>query len=147
MTHADLTNLVRQGLTALEHGNTLVALQNFEQAANFWPNAVVFSCLGYCIARERRDLDQGLHLCREAVRQEPANPLHYLNLGRVYLLARQKHLAVWAIQRGLEFGRHPALLGLAERMGRRRRPVFSRLGRKHFLNRSCGLLVSWLGWP
>ncbi|MBE0599396.1 MAG: hypothetical protein IH614_19315 [Desulfuromonadales bacterium] len=145
MTHADLTSLVRQGLAALEHGNTLVALLHFEQVAGIWPNAVVFSCLGYCIARERRDLERGLHLCREALRQEPANPLHYLNLGRVYLLAQQKHLAVWTFHKGMGYGRHPGLLRILERMGRRRPPVFARLGRKHFLNRYCGMLLSGLG--
>ena len=146
MTHADLTSLVRQGLPALEPGDPQLALLHFEQASQLWPNAVVFSCLGYCIARERRDLETGLALCRQAVRQEPANPLHYLNLGRVYLLARQKHLAVWAFQRGMEMGRLPVLHSLVKRMGRRRRPVFPRLGRKHFLNRTCGLLLSWCGW-
>ncbi len=142
MNRIHLTSLIRQGLTALENENTLAALACFEKAAGQWQTAVVLSCLGYCLARERRDLPQALTLCKDAVRQEPANPLHYLNLGRVYLLARKKHLAFSAFRRGLEFGRHQGLIEEMRKLGMRRRPVFRSLGRKHFLNRFCGYLLS-----
>jgi tetratricopeptide (TPR) repeat protein len=115
---------------------------HFEKAAGFWQTAVVLSCLGYCLARERRDLAKALALCQEAVKQEPANPLHYLNLGRVYLLARQKHLAISSFRKGLRFGRHQGIVEELKKMGRRRRPVFRTLGRKHFLNRFFGSLLN-----
>lgn len=145
MPHSRLTALVRQGLAALDCGNTLLALPCFEEAARLTEAGTVLSCLGYCLARERRDLEQGLTLCREALRREPANPLHYLNLGRIYLLAHKKAHAMAAFRRGLEFGAYPALQAQVERLGRRRRPLFPRLGRKHFLNRYAGFFLSRLG--
>jgi tetratricopeptide (TPR) repeat protein len=144
MTHAHLTTLVRQGLAALDHENTLDALPHFEEAAHCRETATILSCLGYCLAHERREIEKGLALCQEAVRQEPGNPLHYLNLGRVYLAARQKPFAMAAFQRGLEFGRHPGLLREIRRMGRRQPPVFPCLRRSHVLNRCCGYILSLL---
>ncbi len=144
MTHADLTSLVRQGLAALDHENTMAALTHFETAASFWPTAVVLSCLGYCLARERNEIEKGIELCRKAVQREPANPLHYLNLGRVYLLAHQKRPALGAFQRGLKFGGSPCILKEINRLGKRRAPVFPFLHRDHSMNKFCGLLLSWL---
>ncbi|BCR04415.1 hypothetical protein DESUT3_14840 [Desulfuromonas versatilis] len=141
MTHADLTRLVHQGLAALDQGKTQVALDHFETAAPAWPTALVLSCLGYCLARERNEIDRGLDLCRKALRDEPANPVHYLNLGRVYLLARQKGPALGAFRRGLRFAEHPGLLKEINRLGRRRAPLFPFLAREHALNRCCGLLL------
>ncbi len=141
MTHADLTNLVHQGLAALDQENTIAALGHFETAAHFWPSAVVLSCLGYCLARERNEIDRGIELCRTAVKQEPANPLHYLNLGRVYLLTQQKRPALGAFQRGLKFADHPCLLKEINRLGKRRAPVIPFLHRDHSLNKCCGRLL------
>ncbi len=146
MNRIDLTGLVRQGLTALENENTLLALTCFEKVASHWETAVVLSCLGYCLARERSDLDKALALCKNALSQEPANPLHYLNMGRIYLLAQQKHLAVFAFNRGLEFGRHPVIMKEIDKLGRRRPPIFPFLGRKHALNRFLGYLRDKMSW-
>ena len=146
MNRLDLIELIRQGLTALENENTLHALSCFEKAVGHWPTAVVLSCLGYCLARERADLDRALELCEKALQQEPANPLHYLNIGRIYLLAQQKHLAIFAFHKGLEFGWHPVLMREIKKLGQRRAPLFPFLGRKHALNRFFGRLRSKLSW-
>lgn len=145
MSHVHLTSLVRQGLVAMEKEETLDALLHFEEAAQCRKTATILSCLGYCLALERRDLKKGLSLCQEAIRQEPGNPLHYLNLGRVYLLAHQKPFALAALRRGLEFGRHPVILKEIRNMGKRRAPVFPWLGRSHLLNKICGTLLGYLG--
>ncbi|MFA5517194.1 MAG: hypothetical protein WDA20_12990 [Desulfuromonadales bacterium] len=146
MNRIELTDLIRQGLNALDTENTRAALDCFEKAAGHWQTAVILSCLGYCLARERRELQQALVLCKDAIRQEPANPLHYLNLGRVYLLEQKKHLAFSAFRQGLEFGRHQGLIQEMRKLGRRRRPVFRYLGRKHFLNRFFGHLRNRFLW-
>ena len=51
---------------------------------------MVESYLGYCIARERGQVREAVRLCQSALNAEPNNPAHYLNLGRVYLLAKDK---------------------------------------------------------
>jgi tetratricopeptide (TPR) repeat protein len=146
MTHTEVTTLIRQGLTALDEDNTLLALTIFEQVAQHQPtSAPVLSCLGYCIARVRHDLEKGLHLCQEALLLEPANPLHHLNLGKIYLLARQKRQAISVFEKGLGYGYH---LGIAEeinKLGKRRPPLFGSLTRTHTLNRYWGLLLALLG--
>jgi tetratricopeptide (TPR) repeat protein len=146
MTHDDVTTLIRQGLAALDEDNTLLALMTFEKAARYQPaTATVLSCLGYCLARERRDLERALHLCQEALLLEPVNPLHYLNLGKVYLLARQRRQAVITFQKGLRYGLHLGVVAEIKKMGRRRPPLFSFLCRTHVLNRYWGLLLALIG--
>jgi Flp pilus assembly protein TadD len=145
MTQNSQTALVRRGLTALDHDNTLIALLHFQEAAARQPTPTILSCLGYCLAREQGELHQALTLCQGAIRDEPANPLHYLNLGRVYRLSGQKHLAILAFRKGLKFGRHQGIIDEMKRMGVRRPPVFLRLGRKHPINRFCGILLNRLG--
>ena len=145
MTQTNLTILVRKGLAALDHDNTLIALLHFQEAAACQSTPTILSCLGYCLAREQRELHQALKLCQGAIRDEPANPLHYLNLGRVYQLSGQKHLAILAFRKGLKFGRHQGIIDVMKKLGMRRPPVFLRLGRKHPLNRYCGILLNRLG--
>lgn len=146
MTDTDVTTLIRQGLTALDEDNALLALTTFEQASRQQPKAAtVLSCLGYCIARVRQDLEKGLLLCQEALRLEPANPLHFLNLGRVYRLARQKRQAIAVFREGLRYGRHMGIIEELQQMGQRRPPLLGFLARTHYLNRYWGLLLALLG--
>jgi hypothetical protein len=146
MTHADATTMIRQGLAALDEDNALLALSIFEQVPPRQPlAATVLSCLGYCIARVRQDLEQGLLLCRQALLLEPANPLHRLNLGKIYLLARQKRQAMSAFAEGLRYGLHPGIVAEMKKLGQRRPPLFTFLGRTHYLNRYWGLFLALLG--
>ena len=104
------------------------------------------SVLGLTMARDKGDLLQGIALCREAVRRAPEDPLHYFHLGKVYLLARKKHLALHTFRKGLKYGDHRGLVREIQRLGFRHPPVFPFLGRKHTLNRLAGILFSHLGW-
>lgn len=145
MTQQDLAALVRQGLAALDEDDVPAARQLFGEAARKEPTPVVRSCLGYCLAREDHDLKKAFGMCRDALREEPANPLLHLNLGRIYLLDGNKPLAVRAFRKGLKFGRHQRLLDELARLGMRRPLIFPTLGRRHPLNRCCGFLFSRLG--
>jgi tetratricopeptide (TPR) repeat protein len=143
--HNNQTVLIRRGLIALENGNTRLARFHFEEASGYERTPVVLSCLGYCLAREEKDMEKAFALCLEAVRREPGNPLHHLHLGRVYLIAGEKELAVTAFLTGLNFGEHPELLAELKRMGMRRPPLFTFLSRRHRLNKCCGFLLTRLG--
>lgn len=145
MTQKDLAALVRQGLSALDEDDVRTARRLFGEAARQEATPLVRSCLGYCLAREERNLKKAFALCREALREEPANPLLHLNLGRIYLLDGNKPLAIRAFRKGLKFGRHQRLLDEMARLGMRRPLFFPSLGRRHLLNRSCGFLFSRLG--
>lgn len=145
MFDSDLSDLVRQGNAALARGNTLEALFLLEEAAGKERAPLVLSSLGYCLAKERGEMARAFALCGEAIRRSPANTTHYLHLGRIHLLAGQRHLALAAFRKGLKFGRQQELIDEIRKMGLRRPPLFASLGRQHPLNKYLGLVFSRLG--
>lgn len=145
MIRQDLTMLVRKGLAALDDDDIRTARRLFEEAGRHQTTPVISSCLGYCLALEEGDLDKAIDMCREAMRQEPINPLHALNLGRVYLLTGNKPLAVKTFRKGLRFARHQRLIDELQGMGMRRPTFFPSLSRDHVLNQTCGKIFSRLG--
>ncbi|MDH3998259.1 MAG: tetratricopeptide repeat protein [Desulfuromonadales bacterium] len=131
---------------AMREGNILVALMQFEAiCAQEEPSPEIMAKLGYCLAKERRQISQGAALCRKALQAEPANPDHYYQLGRIYLIARQKQRALDALRKGLKFRRYQPIIDQLSRMGARKQPVFSALPREHFLNRNCGKALDRIG--
>jgi tetratricopeptide (TPR) repeat protein len=143
--HDDLYSLISKGESALASGETLVALVHFETAARLNPAPVVKSALGYCLAKERRQYQKALALCREALSAEPADPRHYYHLGRIYLLANQKTEAITTFRRGLKQQRHQPIIDELRRLGARKPPVFTSLPRDHVLNKSFGKLLTHIG--
>jgi Flp pilus assembly protein TadD len=145
MTTPTFNQLVDLGMLELNHGNTLLALQAFEQAATLARTPALLSCLGFCLAKEQGEVKQGRSLCLEALKLEPQNALHYLNLGRTYLEANQKMLALQSFRKGIKIQRHPGIVAELKRLGIRKAPVFPFLPRENFLNRYCGLILHRLG--
>ena len=137
--------LLRKGDRALQNGDTLVALLQFEMAHAIEPQPGLKSKLAYCLAKERRQYKQAMTLCREALQAEPDNPDHYYHLSRVYLVAGQKRQAIKSLRKGLKFNRHQPIIDELNRLGARKEPFFSSLPREHVLNRSAGILFTKLG--
>lgn len=144
--HEDFHTHFEQGESALASGETLVALVHFEAAARLRDVPAAKSALGYCLAKERRQYQQGVSLCREAIAADPADPRHYYHLGRIFLLTRQKTQAIAAFRRGLKLKRHQPIMDELRRLGIRKPPVFSTLDRQHVLNRSFGVLLTRFGF-
>ncbi|NIQ12038.1 MAG: tetratricopeptide repeat protein [Gammaproteobacteria bacterium] len=140
-----LDSILRKGERALLNNNTLVALVQFEMAMAMQPSPSVKSKLAYCLAKERRQYQQAMQLCREALQAEPSNPDHYYQLSRIYLVAGQKRKAIKSLRKGLKFRRHQPIIDELNRLGLRKPPVFSSLPREHILNRTAGLLLAKLG--
>lgn len=145
MPDNELNNTIKQGISAMEKGNTLTALIHFENAARRGDSPVVRSYLAVCLAKERRQVQKAVALCTGALQEEPNNPVHYLNLGRIYLLAGQKNKAILTWRRGLRFGRNQYIVNELKHLGMRRPPVLESLGREHPLNRYLGILFKKLG--
>lgn len=137
--------LLRKGERALQANETLVALVQFEMAHAIEPRAEIKAKLAYCLAKERRQFQKALALCRDALAVEPSNPDHYYYLSRIYLVAGQKRQAIKTLRKGLKFQRHQPSIDALNRMGLRKPPVFSSLPREHFLNRFAGRLLSKFG--
>lgn len=140
-----LNGLLRRGEHALQPGDTLVALLQFEMAHAIEPLPGLKSKLAYCLAKERHQYQQAMDLCREALLAEPDNPDHYYQLSRIYLLAGKKQQAIKSLRRGLKFKRHQQSIDELNRLGTRKAPIFTSLPREHILNRSAGVLLAKLG--
>jgi tetratricopeptide (TPR) repeat protein len=138
MSNQDFRQLLKKGIAAADEGNTLDALVHLESAARIGSTPTLDSYLGYCIALERRQFKQGTGLCRQALLKEPEQAVHYLNLGRVFLAAKEKRLAITTFQRGLKRGRHRLILEELKKLGVRKSLVVPFLSRSNPLNKVLG---------
>jgi len=135
-----------RGLKVLQGGDTLAALACFEKAVTQGRKPVYLSFLGFCIAKERGQIQKGIALCSEALENEPENVTHFLNLGKIYLVAGNKQEAIRVLRKGLALGLNEEITDLLDAIGTRKPPLFPALGRKNPLNKYLGQLLSWLGF-
>jgi len=134
-----------KGLKALLDGNTPAAMVCFEKAALISPRPVYLSSLGYCIAKERGQVQKGMLLCSEAMESEPGNTVHYLNLGKIYLVAGNRQEAIRIFRNGLGHGPDKEITAQLDAIGTRSSVLFSSLSRSNPLNRYLGLILRKLG--
>lgn len=98
-----------------------------------------YTFLGYGLARYKKKHREGLKLCRYGVKKQPHQPDNYLNLARVYVLQRNRRLAVKSLERGMAVdSSHAGLREFRDEIGYRLRPVIGFLPRKSAINK-------WLG--
>lgn len=139
------SDLLRNALEALESNSYIEALMLLEQANELQSSPMVSSYLAYCQAQVKREYSAAINLCNEALRDDPANADHYLNLGRIYILAGKRGNALHVFRRGIKLGRNRQLMVELRKFDPRQPPVFSSLPRHHSLNRVAGKLFSRLG--
>jgi tetratricopeptide (TPR) repeat protein len=135
-----------RGLKALRDGDTPAALTCFEKATNQARSPHYLSYLGFCVAKERGQVQKGIALCSEALESEPENGLHFLNLGRIYLVAGNKEEAIRVFRKGLGFGQNKEITSILDAIGTRSPLLFPSLSRKNPLNRYLGKVLSWIGF-
>lgn len=134
-----------RALAAIAAENTVTALAHLERALKLWDNPGWHSYLGFCVAKERGQYKRGLDLCQTALALEQDNPVHYLNLGKVHLLAGNKVEALRVLREGVAKGGGAEFMAKLDEIGTRKPPVISGLSRNHPLNRYLGLLFSRIG--
>lgn len=139
---AKARNLTSRGEKALSEGNYQLALEWFEHANQQERTPRNCSNLAFCLAKVRGEFQAAFSLALEALHLDPDNPLHYLNFGRILLLAGHKEQAIQLWRKGLNHGKSPVIEQELEAVGIRRPPVFKSLPRNHFLNRYAGLVGS-----
>lgn len=134
-----------KGIEAVDRGDTSSGLVHLASLFEARPDPFVMSYYAVCLAKERREVERGIALCREAMEEDPGNPVHYLNLGRVLVAGGQKREAIKAFRDGLLYGRNQLIKKELDMLGWRKPPVIPWLGREHSLNRSLGRLFHQLG--
>jgi tetratricopeptide (TPR) repeat protein len=129
----------------LERGNVLTALACLERALAIWNDPIWHSRLGYCIAKERGQISRAFDLCRLAIAHDPQNPVHYLYLGKVHLIASDQYEALQALRQGMTLGSTPEIEKTLDSIGKRKPPTISFLSRNNPLNKYLGIILSRLG--
>lgn len=133
--------LCRQG----EWNDGLFFLGKIAQAGRTDVPGIYYSYLGYGIARCQKRTEEGLKLCRHAVKLQFYEPDNYLNLARTALLANERGEAVQAVRKGLKVDRNNLDLQVLYReLGIRRSPVLPFLSRSNPLNQILGKIRSRL---
>ncbi len=131
------------GLASLRTSNFTEAFEAFRTAHQEDPlNPHHLSYYGLTLALEDGNVDQGIVLCRQAVRLTPFEPEFYLNLSRVYMKAGRRKQALETLREGLALNLKSKLLkSELARIDARRKPFFSFLSRDNILNRIIGKIT------
>lgn len=138
-------DLLREGMVACRTGDWRRGLDQFTRLAKLTEGgeplpSLYYSYLGVAVARCEGRKEEGMELCRYAVKLEPAEPENRLNLARAYLIQRNRRQAVKQLYVGLRLDPSDRRLRAFQRKIGVRRPVPIRwLSRDHFLN-------VWIGW-
>jgi tetratricopeptide (TPR) repeat protein len=145
MADADPAVFFAKGLEALDRDEWTAALSCFEKASRILDSPLHNSFLALCIAKERGQYKKAISLCNAALDAEPGNPLHYLNLGRVYLLQGKTWEAIEIFRRGLSRETDEQIIGELKRLGTRRPPPLPFLHRNNPLNKYLGIILTRIG--
>lgn len=144
MRSKESDDLLAKGLEALERDHLYLARTCFEQALDLDRNPEVFSYLALCQAKTRGNFSDAIKMAEEAVATSPDDPLMYLNLAKIYILAGKKELAMKMLRDGVQHDTENQNRRELERQGNRKPPVFPALSRSHPLNKYLGILLSKL---
>ncbi|HIJ95393.1 MAG TPA: hypothetical protein HPP94_06595 [Desulfuromonadales bacterium] len=98
----------------------------------------MLSLMGFSLAKEAGQFQKGIQMCMKAIALNPRNCDHYLHLGRIYLLARKKHLAIKVFNKGISIRKDARILEELRQLGSRKSPPFASLPRDHVINVYAG---------
>jgi len=129
------------GRKALDMNDFETALAHFETELELKDNPCWYSYVGYCIVGGRGEFGTGVMLCLMSLEAEQENPVHYLNLGKVYLASGNKKKALLAFRDGMEKGGDLEILQMLVEFGDRNAPVLKSLPRENPLNKFLGRIL------
>ena len=144
MSFAENEELIEKGVKEADKGNWLAALACFEKIVQSGGSPISHSYFAVCIARERGQFNKAEALCREAIVQEPDSTIHYLNLGKVFLVQGRKNDAILIFREGLSHGIEKRLVDELNKLGTRKKPVLPFLKRDNPLNKYLGIMLTRL---
>lgn len=137
----------------LQRKNKKQALKTIKDAMIELPDdPFIKSYYGYLLTCVEGRFAEGIKLCKDAVdrlgfaftsEEKRYQVLLCLNLGRAYLAARQKKLAIAAFRFGLRVDNtNNDLLWEIRKLGSRRKPVFPFLKRSNLINKYAGRIAA-----
>jgi tetratricopeptide (TPR) repeat protein len=104
----------------------------------------MLSLMGYSVASQSGQLKEGIALCEKAISLNPNHTDHYLNLGRIYLLANKKEPAIRIFKTALRIKKDPKIIRELRSLGIRKPPFVSSLSRDHLINIWAGRILKLL---
>ena len=140
----ELETLIEKGITAINQGKSDIALAYFNRAATIAKTPTVCSYLAYCLASAKGRVNTAGKICQDAIQRDPRNSTHYLNLGRILLLAGDKQQAIKVFRHGLKLSKDRQIITELRSLGLRQDAIIKSLNRRHPLNKYSGLLLSRL---
>ncbi|MEJ2367002.1 MAG: hypothetical protein P8Z49_01285 [Acidobacteriota bacterium] len=106
-------------------------------------NPVAESFMGLMTALQRKQLMQGLDMCKAALQKDSEEPLCYLNLAKVHIALEDRYHAIKALNRGLKSRSRNRgyVAAYYKKIGVRRKARIPFLDRKNPINRFLGKLT------
>jgi tetratricopeptide (TPR) repeat protein len=141
-----LLALVTEGVECARRDELDRALQLLSKAGELKPAmdtfpGLFYSYFGYCLAKLRGKLDEGLRLCDHAVKLQFYEAENHFNHARVLLLRGERRAAVRALAMGEKFDPyHIGIAALRAEIGVRGPRTIEGLARGHVVNRMLGHL-------
>lgn len=146
MSRVEAEELFTMGMESLKNRDNRAALDYLEKAVRLERSPLYCTNLAICLAKGKREFKRAISLCNEAIKKEPKNSLHFLNLGRIHLMANQKKDAIRIFNLGLRYGENKEIIAELNKFERRRMPPFPFLDRGNPLNRFFGKLLYRVGF-
>ena len=145
MSPDQVEDLLVKGVEAAEKGYIHSAQVFLGQAAEHRNTPELNSYLAYCLAKGQGRMHSAAKICRESIKREPNNSLHYLILGRILLMAEEKGKAIDAFRLGLKTSPNPKIIAELKKLGLRKPSVLKTLKRDHPFNRVLGRVFGVIG--
>jgi hypothetical protein len=100
---------------------------------------IIYSYLGYGVARYQGKLREGLKLCEHSLKIQYYEAENHWNLARVQALAGERQAAHQTIEHGLKLDPdHAGLIATQKELGVRKKPILWFLGRDNPINVMLG---------
>ena len=145
MSPDQIDELLHKGIEAAEKGYIHSAQVFLGQVAEQRKSPEVKTYLAYCQAKGQGRMSSAAKICRESIKREPGNSLHYLILGRILLMAGEKGRAIDSFRQGLRADPNPKIIEELKKLGLRKPAILKSLKRNHPINRALGRLFSAVG--
>lgn len=141
-----LDELWQKGVNAAEKGYIHSAQVFLGQVAEHRKTPELHSYMAYCLAKGQGNISSAAKICRESIKREPNNSLHYLILGRILLMSGDKEKAIDAFRQGLRSSPNPTIIDELKKLGLRKPAVIKSLKRNHPINRALGRVFGFIGF-